>query len=123
MSPGVLFAWKVSCFYEKVHDFANFWGCAAILKQPSCKKSVWTPKKAVMKKYAKSRRQNGCDGKLMAKTVTTILVLPSPSFTRIWLQIHMLLNFAISFTITAILAHHFGFTTAFWLIYATDKYG
>ena len=31
MSPGVLFVWKVSCFYEKVHDFANFGGCAAIL--------------------------------------------------------------------------------------------
>ena len=23
--------WKVSCFYEKVHDFTNFGGCAAIL--------------------------------------------------------------------------------------------
>jgi len=31
MSPGVLFVWKVSCFYEKVHDFSNFRGCAAIL--------------------------------------------------------------------------------------------
>ena len=31
MSPGVLFVQKVSCFYEKVHNFANFEGCAAIL--------------------------------------------------------------------------------------------
>ena len=31
MSPGVLFVWKVSCCYEKVHDFANFGGCTAIL--------------------------------------------------------------------------------------------
>jgi len=23
--------WKVSCFYKKVHNFANFGGCAAIL--------------------------------------------------------------------------------------------
>ena len=25
--------WKISCFYEKEHDFANFGGCAAILNQ------------------------------------------------------------------------------------------
>ena len=31
MSAGVLFARKVSCFYEKMHDFANFGGYAAIL--------------------------------------------------------------------------------------------
>jgi len=31
MSAGALFAWKVSCFYEKVHDFANFGGYAALL--------------------------------------------------------------------------------------------
>jgi len=28
---GVLFAWKVSYFYEKVLDFFNFGECAAIL--------------------------------------------------------------------------------------------
>ena len=31
MSPGVLFVWKVSWLYEKVYDFVNFGGCAAIL--------------------------------------------------------------------------------------------
>jgi len=25
---------EVSCFYEKVHDFANFGGCAAMLPSP-----------------------------------------------------------------------------------------
>ena len=38
MSLGVLFAWKVSCFHEKVHNFANFGGCAAIATNNNLRK-------------------------------------------------------------------------------------
>jgi len=68
-------------------------------KQPSCKKDVWLPKKAIMKKDVKSKvaAKKWFDGRLMAKIlIMTIQV-------NLFCLLHILLGFGTKFTWIAVI--------------------
>ena len=67
--------WKVSCFYEKVHDFANFGGYAAILINKltgDCHLSYWTVPSSLSIKLKYLGIIN-CSGQIIAKELFTKL--------------------------------------------------